>query len=350
MDMNKFRHISIALGLLLAAGACGQRQEDTGLADHETIPVRILPLASRDVAQSVSATGTFTTDDETVLSFKNGGVIQQIHVKEGDAFRRGQLLAALEPTEINTAVKQSQLALEKAERDYKRARQLYLDSVATQEQLENAQTALEAARQDAERAAYNRGHSNIHAAFDGYVLQRPVNAGQIAGPGTPVLVVSGTGHRGWLLKTGVGDRQWAAIQLGDSAVVTTDAAMGRSMPAVVYRKSEGIDPQSGTFSIYLKLGGAQLPALASGMFGKAEIRLSSKQGAWFIPYEALLDGDAGTGYVFVTDDGKTARRVQVQVGDIQKDHVVVTGGLEQVKFLIVSGSPYLRDGSPITVK
>ncbi|SEK96228.1 efflux RND transporter periplasmic adaptor subunit [Parapedobacter koreensis] len=349
--MNKFRNISIALGLLLAAWACGHRQPDTSLADKEIIPVVIMPLVSKDTAQSVSATGTFTTDDETVLSFKNGGAIQQIQVKEGDAFKRGQLLASLEPTEINTAVKQSQLALEKAERDYKRARQLYLDSVATKEQMENAQTALELAKQDAERAAYNLGHTGIRAAFDGYVLQRPANAGQIVGPGTPVLVVSGTGRSGWLLKVGVGDRQWAAIQVGDGATVTSDA-IGKPIQAEVYRKSEGIDPQSGTFTIYLKLklAEAPLPTLASGMFGKAEIRLASKQGAWLIPYEALLDGDAGSGYVFVTDDGKMARRVPVQVGGIQKDHIMITRGLEHAQSLIVSGSPYLRDGSAITVK
>ncbi|SKB34933.1 RND family efflux transporter, MFP subunit [Parapedobacter luteus] len=348
--MNKFGNISVVLGLLLSAGACGHRKQQESLPGTEVIPVVVVPLASRDTVQSVSATGVFTTDDETVLSFKNGGVIQHIQVKEGDAFKRGQLLASLEPTEINTAVKQSQLALEKAERDYKRARQLYLDSVATLEQLENTQTALEVARQDAERATYNLGHTSIRATFDGYVLQRPVNPGQIVGPGTPVLVVSGTGRSGWLLKVGVSDRQWAAIRVGDSATVYSGAIADGAMRAVVLRKSEGIDQQSGTFTVYLKLLDKQLPALASGMFGKAEIRLAGKKDAWFIPYEALLDGDAGTGYVFVTDDGKTAKRVQVQIGDIQRDHVMITGGLEDAQSLIVSGSPYLRDGSTITVK
>ncbi|WP_353126420.1 efflux RND transporter periplasmic adaptor subunit [Parapedobacter pyrenivorans] len=347
MDVKSFSYQLVIVVLTLSA--CGHSDQRTdGLADSDAIPVRVIQLATRDTTQVVSATGTFTTDDETALSFKNGGVIQQIHVKEGDAFRKGQLLASLEPTEINTAVKQAQLGLEKAERDYQRARQLFLDSVATQEQMENAQTVFEAAKQDVQRVAYNLNHTRIYAAFDGYVLQRPASTGQVVGPGTPVLVVSGTGHNGWLLKVGVSDRQWSAIQLNDSATVTTDAASDKRFQATVYRKSEGIDPRSGTFTVFLKLKG--IPAVASGMFGKAEIRLSTKIGAWFIPYEALLDGDAGTGYVFVTDDGQTARRVHVQVGGIQKDHVMVSGGLEDATSLIVSGSPYLRDGSKITIK
>jgi len=349
MDLKSFPYHYIAL--VLGLGACGHgEQRADGLADSNVIPVRILQLATQDTTQAITATGTFTTDDETALAFKNGGIIQQIHVKEGDAFRKGQLLASLEPTEINTAVRQAQLGLEKAERDYQRARQLFLDSVATQEQMENAQTAFEAAKQDAERAAYNLGHARIHAAFDGYVLQRPASTGQVVGPGTPVLMVSSTGRNGWLLKVGVSDRQWSAIQLGDKAEIIADAAPDKRFQGTVFRKSEGVDPQSGTFTVYLKLTGSELPTVASGMFGKAEIHLSAKKGAWFIPYEALLDGDAGTGYVFVTDDGQTARRIQVQVGEIQKDRVVVTGGLEDATSLIVSGSPYLRDGSKITVK
>ncbi len=349
MDLKSFPYYCIALALSLSACGHGEQRAD-GLADRNVIPVRVIRLATQDTARAITATGTFTTDDETALAFKNGGIIQQIHVKEGDAFRKGQLLASLEPTEINTVVRQAQLGLEKAERDYRRAQQLFLDSVATQEQMENAQTAFEAAKQDATQAAYNLGHARIHAAFDGYVLQRPASTGQVVGPGTPVLVVSSTGRNGWLLKVGVSDRQWSAVQLGDRAAITTDATHDKRFQATVFRKSEGIDPQSGTFTVYLKMEGRELPAVASGMFGRAEIYLSAKKGAWFIPYEALLDGDAGTGYVFVTADGQTARRVQVQVGEIQKDRVVVTGGLEDANSLIVSGSPYLRDGSKITVK
>lgn len=343
---------SLLAVLILGMGACGSPESSSGgKPGTEPIPVRVIPLRAQDTTQVVIASGTFTTDDETVLSFKNGGIIQQITIKEGESFRKGQLLAALEPAEIDATVRQARLAVEKAERDYQRASQLFLDSVATKEQLENAKTAYEAAQADVERAMFNQQHTRIYAPFDGYVLQRPAHPGQVAGPGTPVLVVGSTGRNGWLLKVGVSDQQWAAIQPGDRAEVTVDAAPGRRFPARVSRKSEGIDPQSGTFSVYLNLEPtAGFPAIGSGMFGKTEIRLSAESGVWLIPYEALLDGDGGNGYVFVTDDGQTARRIPVTIGRIERDHIVVTGGLEDARALVVSGSPYLRDGSTITVK
>lgn len=349
--MKTYSFFSIGFALVVAAGACNTESKDTELPSGDAvIPVKVLPLATKDTAGTVMATGTFTTDDETILAFRGGGIVQQIRVKEGESFRKGQLLAAVESTEINTAVEQARLGLEKAERDYRRARQLYADSVATLEQMENAKTAFDAAKRDVERADYNLGHTAIRAPFDGYVLQRPANPGQVVGPGTPVLAVASHAKGGWLLKVGVSDQQWSAIQIGNAATVTTDALPGRSLQAEVARKSEGIDPQSGVFNVYLKLKGTPPVALASGLFGRAAIQLDQTSDVWLIPYGALMDGDGGKAYVFVTADGKTAHRVAVEVSDLRQDHAVVTAGLEGGGSLIVSGGPYLRDGSAISIK
>ncbi|MEC3878840.1 efflux RND transporter periplasmic adaptor subunit [Parapedobacter sp. 10938] len=349
--MNTYNYYFLGVALMMAVAACSSGNHDSELpADDTVIPVRVQPLAATDTAGTVTATGTFTTDDETALAFRGGGIIQQLRVKEGQAFRRGQLLAAVESTEMNTALEQAQLGLEKAERDYHRAQQLYADSVATLEQLENAKTAFDAATQDVERASYLVSHTVITAPFDGYVLQRPANVGQVVGPGTPVLVVASSAKGGWLLKVGVSDRQWSAIHVGNAATVTTDALPGKELRAEVVRKSEGIDPLSGVFNIYLKLADAPSSSLASGLFGRAAIHLAQASDVWLIPYEALMDGDGGKAYVFITADGQTARRVPVEVSGIQQDHAVVTAGLEDGGSLIVSGSPYLRNGSSIIIK
>src|SRR5690606_529049 len=243
MVMNTYRYYSLGVALMITAGACNSANRDATIPTDDTvIPVRVLPLAATDTAGTVTATGTFTTDDETALAFRTGGIIQQLRVREGESFRKGQLLAAVESTEINTALTQARLGLEKAERDYRRAKQLYADSVATLEQMENAKTAFDAARQDVERITSQVNHTALTAPFDGYVLQRTANVGQVVGPGTPVLVVASRGEGGWLLNVGVSDRQWSAIQVGAAATVTTDAIPGKDLVAKVVRKSEGVDP------------------------------------------------------------------------------------------------------------
>lgn len=340
---------AVWLGSTIFLQACGGKKTEIAKANSETIPVRVVSLQQESVSQSVTASGQFTTDDEAYLAFKTGGVIQRIFVNEGDPVKKGQLLATLYLTEINAQVQQAALGLEKAQRDYNRVSALYKDSVATLEQMQNAKTALDIAKQQVSAANFNQNYSEIRATESGYVLRKLASEGQVAGPGTPVLQVNGAGNKDWLLKVSVSDRQWNAIRKGDRANVATDAAPGQRLEAEVLRKSEGVDPVTGTFSVSLRLKQKPSGSIAAGLFGKAVIQPSEQVESWSIPYDAVLDGDAGTGYVFITNDNKTAEKVRITIASITENSVLVSAGLENARALIVSGNAYLNDKSPITI-
>jgi RND family efflux transporter MFP subunit len=336
----------VALGLL----SCHSADEKPATRQDELIPVKVLPLERQAGSARIPVSGLLTTDDETTLAFKTAGIIDRVLVEEGQAIKAGQLLATLKLTEIDAAVQQARLGVEKAERDYRRAENLFRDSVATLEQVQNARTALELARQQLSQAGFNRSYSEIRASRNGYVLRKLMNAGQVAAPGTPVLQVNGAGAGEWLLRVGVSDREWARIQPGDAAEVETQALAGRRFPGTVARRSEGADPATGAFTIDIRLQDKP-QGLASGMFGKAVIttRATTGQAFWSIPYDALLDGDGNTGNVFITNDNKTAHKVPVLLAGMEKDVVLVSGGLEQARALIISGSAYLTDSSRIRI-
>jgi hypothetical protein len=85
------------------------------------------------------------------------------------------------------------------------------------------------------------------------------------------------------------------------------------------------------------------------MFGKAEIKTSNKSNVWQIPYESLLDGNNNQGFVFVTNDKKHAMRVPVTIAALNTNEIIISEGLSNYNSLIVAGSAYLRDKSPIVV-
>lgn len=91
------------------------------------------------------------------------------------------------------------------------------------------------------------------------------------------------------------------------------------------------------------------------MFGKAIIKpetvtTTDGQGPWAIPYDALLEGDGSTGYVYVTNDNKTAHKIAVTIAGMEAGKVIISKGLQEAGALIISGSAYLTEGSPIIVK
>jgi len=345
--MNKLSFLYLLLILLMSSCGNSENKVSDGFKE-DTIPVKLLSLSQGLSSQEIKTSGVFTTDNEAILSFKNGGVINKIYVKEGDPVKAGQLLATLNPTEVDASVSQAKLAAEKAQRDFNRAKQLYQDSVATLEQMQNAETAFRVAQEQLKAANYNQNQTEIRAANSGFVLNRLANDGQVVGPGTPILQLNNTNGNNWQLKVGISDSQWALAQLGDSATIMSEIA--GTIPAFVYKKSEGIDPSSGTFSVLLKISSTKLmQKIGAGMFAKATIKSHQHKEVWQVPYDAVLDGDAGKAFVFITNDNKTAKRVEVAVTAIQRDYVTVASGLENAQALIVSGSAYLTDGSPIRV-
>jgi RND family efflux transporter MFP subunit len=336
--------LALAFVIMLLISCSGKKSETTGSTRSSSIPVQVAQISSVNNSNTVVASGLISTEDEIRLSFKIGGVIERMLVEESQQVRKGQLLAALNTTEINAQTKQVELGLAKAQRDYERASNLYKDSVITLEQFQNSKTGLEIAQQNLQQVQFNNKYASIYAPSDGFIIKKLVNAG-----GTPALVMGALGNSSkWVLRAGLADREWALVEKGDKAIVTSDAFPDKSFTAVITKKALAADMISGSFEIELTMEVKGLKP-AVGMFGKAAINPSKITKGFSIPYEALLEANGQKGFVFVTNDQKTVKRVEVNIASIDNNRVVISDGLGDYAFVIISGSPYLKDGASITI-
>jgi multidrug efflux pump subunit AcrA (membrane-fusion protein) len=205
------------LAITVLGAGCHHQQSRTTLDDApETIPVKVMSVQSARIQPTVEATGLLTTENEARYGFKIGGVIDRIYVDEGQTFRKGQRLAQLKITEIGAQREQAEIGLDKARRDYQRAANLYRDSVATLEQVQNAKTALDIAQRSVSVVAFNEQYACIYATANGVVTKKIANEGEVIATGTPVLAINETtANRDWTLKLGLNDRDWASITLGN---------------------------------------------------------------------------------------------------------------------------------------
>lgn len=352
--MQPFKIVLLSMSAVFLF-SCSQKKEEPVIKDQEVIPVKVIALDPSATDADIVASGRFTTDDEVSLSFKTAGVINRIFVKEGDPIHPGQLLATLHLNEVNAQVGQIQAGYEKAQRDLQRVTNLYRDSVASLEQLQNAKTALELTRQQLSAAQFNRNYSEIRATQNGFVLRKLANEGQVMSIGATVLQTNGAHSGNWMLKVGVSDKDWARIAVNNKADIRSEAAGDKVLTGYVLRRAEGVDPATGSFSVDIKLDSDASGKMASGMFGSAVIHTkatgstSTLSNTWSIPYDALLDGDGSTGYVFVTRDGSTAEKIKVTIASMEKDRIMISDGLQGAGSLIVSGSAYLTDKSKIKI-
>ncbi len=342
---NKILLAALIISSAVYFGCSSKKEQKT----NDITPVKIVKLEKEKVHKEINVSGVFTTNDETYLSFKTGGIIKSIFVNEGDVIKKGQVLAVLELNEIQAQVSQAKSAYEKALRDFDRAQNLYKDSVATLAQMQDAKTGLNIAAEQLTIAKYNLNHSEIKATDNGYVLKKFVNEGQLVSPGMPVFQTNGAVKDGWILKAGISDHDWSTVKIGDKASVQSDINPTVSIKAYVLRKSEGVDPYSGTFNVELRIKDDRSGKIASGLFGKAEIFPEYTSKMWSVPYQSILDGDGNTGFVFATNNMTTAKKVKVNIFALEKDSVYLNQGLDNYKYLIVSGSAYLNNNSQIKI-
>ncbi len=333
---------------VLLASCEKKTMEKQIFSEADEIPVKVASISSLQTSEKIVATGLVTTENEGKYSFKVGGVINKIFVHEGQFFKKGQLLAALNITEINSNLQQTKLNVEKAGRDYTRALNLYKDSITTLEQVQNAKTTLDFLKKAEETAAFNNRYSSIYAASDGFVAEKMANEGEIIAAGTPVLAINESkANYDYVLKVGVTDREWAAIRINQKASVVLDGFPNKTIPAHVFRKSQASNNAGGSFQIELKLQlGSVQPAV--GMFGKAEIFTEATNHSFVIPYEALIEADGNKAFIFKVDNNKV-KRVPVVISGFDNKQVYIKSGLENVSQIIVSNSAFLNEQSVIKI-
>ena len=347
----RFLALVASIGAAAVLAACGEAPAPEAAPPSNAAPVRTAAAESVAITGQVRAVGILAPRDELRLSFKVGGVIENMAVEAGDRVRAGQTLAVLKRTEVDAAVAQAAEGAEKARRDLERARRLRADEVATQEQVEDLTTAYNVARSNLQAAQFNARFASIEAPADGIVLQRLARASELVQGGQPVLVLGAT-NSGWIVRTGLADRDAVRVNVGDTAMVTFDAFPGREFAGRVTRVGSSADPYTGTFDVEVDVapGGARF---ARGLVAKVAIDLQAGADAvpsTVVPVSALVEADGPAGTVYVLDaDASIARRRQITVGAIVGERVTVLAGLEPGEQVITDGAAWLTDGHAVRV-
>lgn len=344
------KNILFAFGVLtplLAAMLFTQCSDDTKVAaiTEDTVPIKTQPVITTGYTPQLNYSGSMASTSEARLSFKIGGIISKIYVKEGEAVTKGQLLATLDLTEINAQVQQASQGAEKARRDAGRIQNLYNDTVATLEQLQNVTTQQQVAEEGLRIARFNQQHAQIRATETGTILRKLMNEGEMASSGAPVFFLSGNAGSDWVIRFGVADKDWAVIKKGDKANVQLDAYPSKTFTGIISEIAQGADAMSGTYEVEVKV----LPEghrFAPGLFASVHLQPGLQQSVTLVPIEAVTEADDKTGFVYTLNaDQKTVTKHKVAIAYLEKDKAAISSGLENITEVITEGVGYLTEKS-----
>lgn len=334
---------ALAAAALAAAGCARTSASPAPSPAEQAVPVRTAPVERGEVSRPVRAAGTIAPKDTWSLAFKSGGLVARVHVREGDAVRKGQVLATLDTTQLAAGARQAREGLAKAERDLERARALRAEDVIPRAAAEDAETGAAVAAAALEAVEFDLRNAVLVAPDHGWVDRRLAEPGEVVAPGRPVLELSGEG-RGFVVRANLAERDVLGVEAGAAAAVLLDARPGERLAGRVVEVARSAARGTGTYEVEIALDGA--PRLLAGLTAKVEIARSVAAAA-AVPLGAIVEGDGADGAVFAVRDG-VAARVPVRIAFLAGGSAVLAEdpGLAEV---VSEGAPRLAEGVPVSV-
>ncbi len=129
--------------------------------------------------------------NETLLSFRVSGKMEDFDVNPGDRFRLGDVIASLDKTDYNIAMQQAEASFVQAESEYNRINKLYSQGNISGSVYDKAKAAYMINRAAYESAANNLEYTELKAPFNGYIQSVYAEPWQEVGKGEGIVSLIG---------------------------------------------------------------------------------------------------------------------------------------------------------------
>ena len=255
----------------------------------------------------------------------------------GDTVNVDQPLLLLDDRDARLRLEQARAALERADADAQHAKtdasrssELFEKGFTTRSDYERLATAdtgagAAVAQAKAQLASAQKAvdDTTVRAPFAGHVTARPVAAGEYVTPASKIATI--VRIQPIKLELLVKEADAVKVRRGLTVEAEVTGYPGVTFTGSVAAMNVAIDPNSRAMTVEAMFPNADA-RMTPGMFGSAQIRLSTSETAMFVPATAVrkvADADA----VFVIESNRAQLRV-VQIGEEQSGMVRIRAGLQ----------------------
>ncbi|PVB63424.1 efflux RND transporter periplasmic adaptor subunit [Labrenzia sp. 011] len=286
------------------------------------------------------------------LSFQVPGKIVQLPVLESQRVKEGELIAKLDTTDFDRAVREATFRSEQAKRELDRLETLHKRSIISQSAYDEQKNIYDLAVEELKEAKQNLDYTELRAPFDGIVSVRLVDNFTTVSVGTPVVQIHDVSEVH--VDINVAEALFARVTEQDVASIeATFAAFGDKRFPLTYREhSSQVDEVTQTYRVTLAMPKAGAEQLSPGMTASVFVRFSPKGlklgEQLLVPSDAVaVDGD-GNAFVWKLDEATgVVSKQPVEIGTVMGDYIPVSSGLKKGDEIVSAGVAYLSDGQVV---
>jgi len=284
-----------------------------------------------------------------------GGIISEVHFKEGAEVKSNALLFTIDPRPMQAALARDRAQLENAEAQFKRDQQLFEAKIESQDQFDASKFNRDALAATVQTDELNLSFTEIRAPFDGVAGALQFYQGNVVKAPDDTLVTLNQIHPIYV-QFGVPEQYLPEIrgEMRDHPLKVSASFDNMEVPPPQGELTfidNSVDPSTGM--IQLK---AMFPnensALWPGQFVTVTLTLAELTNVVVVPSRAVQTGQNGE-YIYVVKSNQTDQTVEerpVVIGVAHGDVTVVTKGLKAGETVVTDGQLRLAPGAAVTIK
>lgn len=357
------KHISIIIltAITLLLTSCGKKEPQAVVDNTPAVSVSVQTVSDNSNQPFLTASGKVQATNSAQLSTRMMGFVTNVPVKVGDKVRKGQLLVAINNTDlqakraqVNAGITEATAAFNNAQKDYKRFQSLFADQSASQKELDDmtaqfnmAQARLEGARQMKNEINAQFAYSNITAPFNGVITSKNIQKGAMASPGQPLISMEAPG--GFDIIAMVPETEISQIK-NNTKVAVTITSMEKTLAGLVTEVSPSAQQTGGQYLVKIALDKTDVN-VRSGMFATVAFPVEKKNTSTrvFIPKTALVTKGQLSG-IYTVSQSNTALLRWLRLGKTTGDQIEVLSGLTIDERYIINANGKLYNGAKISVQ
>jgi RND family efflux transporter MFP subunit len=316
-------------------------------ANRKSTLVSVIPVEKKDFRSYLEVSGSVESRKNVDITAETVGVIEKVHVDEGQFVRQGQLLVQLENEILRKNLAELQTSYDLAKTMFERQSNLWDKKIGTEVQYLEAKNRMESLENQMETLKSQIDKTYVKAPFSGTVDVLDARIGMLAQPGIPLIRL--VSMENMYINADISESYIGSFSKGNRALVSIPS-LNLEFESGISSLGQVINPDNRTFVIEVKVPNLNV-RLKPNLIAVVKIKDYEAENAPVVPANLIQKDGQGNFVYIASEEGDLliAKKVSIERGRTYRNETVVLNGLNGGEKLIDEGFRDVSDGVNIKI-